>query len=107
MKIDLDTISVDELNNLKRKYKLSIGNIRFEFIGSELTLKSLNREDFTSLGIDVKTKIREIQDDIEYSDSSEVVEHTKESIREEFKKFCEKEKLPFEKGEKYLKLKLQ
>lgn len=107
VRVDLDSISLDDLNGLKKKYQRNKDNIRFEFTGSESLLKSLNQEDFTSLGIDVKTKSKEIQDSIEYSESNEVIEHTKESIKREFKIFCEKESLDFNAGVKYLNKKLQ
>lgn len=106
IKIDLDEITTDEIESLRRKYKNSDDNIRFEFKGSETLLKSLRKEDFTSLGISVQTKNREIEDDILYSESVEVVEHTASSIKEEFSKFCEKEKLSVEQGLKFLNKKI-
>jgi len=107
VQIDLDTINSDELLTLKKKYKGSESNVRFEFKGSENVLKSLKKEDFTSLGIDVKTKNKEIEDDIIFSESAEVVEHTGDSIIEEFKKCCEKENWNVEQGLKYLNKKLK
>ena len=107
LKIDLNTVSNDDLSVLKREYKNNNGNIRFEFIGSETQLKSLDKDEFNRLGIDVKTKLKEIIDDISYSESTEVVEHTKDSIVEAFKEFCEKEELNLEQGIIYLKKKLK
>jgi exonuclease SbcD len=106
VKIDLDVATAEDLTALKKKYKGNDNNIRFEFIGSESLLKSLKKEDFTSLGIDVKTKVKEIEADIEFSESEEVVEHTKDTIKDEFVKFCEKEGLDLNKGLKYLNKKL-
>lgn len=106
VQIDLDTIESDELLSLKRKYKGSDSNIRFEFKGSDNVLKSLKKEDFTSLGIDIKLKVKEIEDDIIFSESIEVIEHTGDSIIEEFKKCCEKENWNVEQGLKYLNKKL-
>lgn len=106
IKIDLDDTSNEELVRLKAKYKGSEDNIRFEFKGSENVLKSLKKEDFTSLGIDVKTKVKEVEDSIVFSESEEVIEHTKESIKEEFRKCCEKEGWSFEQGLKFLNKKL-
>ena len=102
VEIDLDNITGSELNVLRQQYSEVKDNIRFEFKGSEKVLKSLRKEDFTSLGIDVKTKVKEIESDIEYADSTEVIEHTKESIREEFEKFCKQESLNWEEGLKFL-----
>lgn len=107
IKIDIDNVTDDELNSLKRKYKNSNNNIRFEFIGSEDKLKSLKKDDFTSLGIDVKTSSKEIINDIEYIETAEIVEHNKETITEAFKDFCEKEGYSFEQGLNYLQKKLK
>jgi len=106
VKIDLDSVTTNDINDLKKKYKGSDNNIRFEVTGSENVLKSLRKEEFSSLGIELKTKVKEIQTDIEYSESAEVVEHTSASIKEVFEKFCEKELLDVEVGMKYLNKKL-
>jgi exonuclease SbcD len=107
VKIDLDSINKEELALLKKKYKGVDSNIRFEFVGSDSVLKSLKKEDFTSLGIDVKTKSKEIEDSLIYSETEEVKEHTSSSIKEEFEVFCKKEELSFEQGIKYLNIKLK
>lgn len=107
IKIDIDNVTDDELNSLKRKYKNSDSNVRFEFIGSEDKLKSLKKDDFTSLGIDIKTSSKEIINDIEYIETAEIVEHNKETITEAFKDFCEKEGYNFEQGLNYLQKKLK
>lgn len=104
--INLDEAKPDQIDKLKRQFKGNDNNIRFEFTGSEQALKSLKKEDFTALGIDVKTKNKEIQDDIEYSEGAEIVEHTSSSIKEEFRKFCEKEGLSVEQGLIYLNKKV-
>lgn len=106
VKVDLDSISTQELTDLRKKYKGNENNIRFEITGSENVLKSLRKEDFTSLGIDLKTKSKEVMSDIIFSDSAEVKEHTCETIKEEFVKFCEQENLDSKVGMKYLSKKL-
>ena len=107
VKVDLDTYSQDDLNTLKRKYGQSNDNVRFEFIGSDDVLKSIKKEDFTSLGIDIKTKSKEIVNDIEYIETVEIVEHNKDTILEAFKNFCEKENYSYEQGVSYLQKKLK
>lgn len=102
VQIDLDTVTGSQLVDFKKQYSGSNDNVRFEFIGSEKVLKSINKEDYTSIGIDIKTKVKEIVDDIQYAESTEVVEHTKESIKIEFEKFCTQENLKLETGLKYL-----
>jgi exonuclease SbcD len=102
VKVDLDLINGDELDALRRRYAGDDDNIRFEVTGREELIKSLHREDFSSIGIDLKTVVREIQNDIEYSEHQEIHEHTKESIREEFQSYCEREKYSLDEGLKYL-----
>ena len=103
-------INVDDpelnLSSLKSLYGKSDDNIRIEFCGSENVLKSIKKEDFTYAGIDVKMKVKEIEDDIEFIEGAEVKEHTKTSLVEEFKAFCEKENLNYEKGLEFLNKKL-
>ena len=57
---------------------------------------------FTDCGIDIKTKIKEITDSIELTESDEVVSFDSSNIVEEFEKFCEEQKLDVETGMKYL-----
>jgi hypothetical protein len=102
IEIDLDTTSFEELDKLKRIHTNSDKNIRFEISGPENALKSLKQEDFTVLGIDLKTKSKEIENDIKYSLECEVKEHTASTIKEDFIIFCEENKLDLEKGLKYL-----
>lgn len=104
--IDLETNSREDIDLLRRQYQDSKDNIRFEFIGSETALKSIKKEELIAYGIDVKTKVKEIQDDIIFAETEEVVEHTKSSLLEEFEKFCVKEELNFETGVKFLNCRL-
>lgn len=107
VKVDLDNCSQDDLNVLKQKWGRSNNNIRFEFSGSEDMLKSLKKDDFISIGIDIKTKSKEIINDIEYVETAEIVEHNKDTILEAFKNFCEKENYNYEQGVGYLQKKLK
>ena len=104
--IDLEKTDDEAMNKYKRTYKGMDANVRFEFLGPESMLKAIKKEDFNVLGIDVKTKVKEIEDDIVFSETAEIIEHTKETIKEEFKKFCDKEKLDEAVGSKYLNKKL-
>jgi exonuclease SbcD len=104
--IDVDETSNKELADLRKKYSKDDNNIRFELKGSENILKSIKKDDFVSLGIDVKIKTKEIEANLEnYSD--EVVEHNSSTIKEAFDIFCEKEKLNKDLGIKYLNKKLK
>jgi len=106
VKIDLEQLEDGELTLLAKKYQNSSDNIRFEITGPENSLKSLCKEDFTSIGIDIKTKCKEIEDDIIFAESEDIKEHTKDSIKEEFSEFCVKENLNHAQGFKYLIKKL-
>lgn len=104
--IDLETNSWEDVTLLTKTYKDNSNNVRFEFKGPENLLKSINKEEFTSIGIDVKTKIKEIDQDIEFAETEEVVELNAASIYELFDKFCEQENIDKTVGIKYLNNKL-
>lgn len=106
IKIDLDTISNQELAVLTKENTGTDNFVRFEISGAENKLKSLKKDVFTDCGIDVKTKIKEITDSIELTESDEVVSFDSSNIIEEFEKFCEEQKLDVETGMKYLNKKL-
>lgn len=107
IQIDLDEVNVKDISQFKQRYANSDKNIRFELKGSENLLKSIKKEDFTALGIDIKTKVKEIENDIVFSESTEVVEHTQSTIIDEFVKFCEQENLNVEIGLKFLNKKFK
>ncbi len=99
IKIDIDIDSQeDELVRLTKKYKNNDDNIRFEISGSENKLKSFKKENITSVGIDVKTKIKEIQDDVLFIEKEEIKKYNKSSIKGYFAEFCEEEGLSEEEG---------
>ena len=106
VKIDLDSIDNKELARLTKDNSDSEDNIRFEFIGSENKLKSLKKELFTANGIEVATKVKEIEDSLEFIEGDEVISFTTSNIMEEFTAFCEKEELKEEDGKSYLTKKL-
>ncbi len=104
VKIDLDTVTKQEVNQIKVDYAQNPHNIRFEFTGSEEKVKSLNKEEFTSLGIDVTRKDKEI-DAVENVD--EHVQFTQDSIKVEFKSWCKTEGKNHKIGSKYINRKLK
>ena len=103
--IDLDKISKKDLSNLTREYSNSEKFVRFEFIGDSELVRSINKEELISLGIDVKIKVKEIEQTIEYA-NEEVKKYNQNSIIEEFKKFCTEKEKDFEKGVTFLSKKL-
>lgn len=99
--VDIDT-DKEKLLSLTNKYKGSDDNVRFEIIGSENALKALRKEDITSCGIGIVTKIKEIQDDILFVENEEIKEYNASTIKDAFAEFCEKENLSNEEGLKFL-----
>ena len=102
VKIDLDTISKNELNALIAENSVFVDstNIRFSFTGNESKLKSINKESIRSLGIDVKVinKDIEVVDDF---DQITIVRYNNDSILEELNVFCEDNNLDFETAKNY------
>jgi exonuclease SbcD len=98
---EIDSITQDSIKHLKE----SKDNIRFEFTGSHAKLKSIDKELYTSLGIDVKIKTKEIEE-VETEKYQEVKQFSIEDIKNEFKDFCKQESISFEVGLKYLSKKL-
>lgn len=105
IKIDLDKISKKDLNKLITSHGGSDDNIRFKFIGSEEKIKSIKKEEFSVAGIDVLCDIK----DIEYEGIGEIehVELTKETIKDEFKDWCEKKEKDYDIGIKYINKKFK
>jgi hypothetical protein len=88
-----------------KKYADSDKNIRFEICGSADKVKSLDKEAISAMGIDVKIKVNEIEDTIQYA-KEEVKNYTKDNIVEEFQLFCEEKEIDFEKGMQHLNKKI-
>jgi len=106
VKVDLDEVDIKTLNGLKKKYANSDNNIRFKIVGSEEKIKSIKKDDYSSLGIDIKTELTET----EFSEPELCVDNivlTNEKIIEEFKLWCEKESKDCDEGLKYLNKKLK
>lgn len=92
--IDFDQTNRATLDLMIKEYANAAKFVRFEFTGSADRVKAIDKEELTALGIDVKIKVKEVEQTIEFA-TEEVKEYTKDSIVEEFAKFCE------EKGHKY------
>jgi len=112
IKIDLDRVSKQELNDIKKDgatlIKDSGANIRFKFEGSEDKVKAIKQEEFTVFGIDVKKEHKTIIKSIEKAETGEIVIYTERTILEKFDKFCEEEEYDnVEYGRKCLTQKLK
>ncbi len=77
--------------------------VKAKFSGTEAEIKSIDKDSLTRLGVKVQTKIKEIEDSVEYSKSEEIKEYDKVSLIEAFKDFCGEEGIDFEFGLKFLK----
>jgi hypothetical protein len=102
IKIDIDKVDNKELDRLMRENANSDNNVCFEFLGSENKLKSIKKDLFTANGIEVRTKIKEIQTSMELAETDEVISFNKANIEEEFELFCEENELNLEDGKPYL-----
>ena len=102
IKFDLDNDDYLKIINSKELYDTVNNNIRFTVKGSENKLKTINKEEFLSAGIDIKLINKEVEETLIIAEQ-EIVELNSSIIKEEFEKFCEKENLNTEDGLKYLK----
>lgn len=106
VKINLDEIKKSELDDLMKEYSNSNANIRFEVLGSESKVKSIKKDNFYAVGIDIKTKVKEVEDSLVYAENEEIISFNKTSLIEEFEECCEENDWEFETGNKYLERKL-
>jgi len=104
--IDFDNLTKADLESLVKEHANANQFVRFEFTGASEKVKSINKEELSALGIDVKIKVKEIEDTIQYADA-EIKEYTKTSIVTEFADFCEEKGKNFEEGLPYLTNKLK
>ena len=103
--IDLNETSIQSIKELIKNDKNSSNVVRFEFIGEESKLKSLDKSIFKDTGIDVKLKYDKKYDfndsNLEMPKITEVF--TKKDIEEDFKSFCDKKDYDHNYGKTLLK----
>lgn len=102
--IDLSIMTKKQIDKIIQN-AISKGSpyIKAKFIGTEAEVKSIDKDELNRLGVKVQTKIKEIEDSVEYSESEEIREYDIVSLTEALQEFCEQENLNFEEGVKYLK----
>lgn len=99
VKVTIDVDTMDDKEIAKIKKRLVAGDIhpRIEFVGAENKVKAINKSKFTELGIDVKTKIKEIE-----VNTNQVVhdfkKFKKEDIVKHFEEFCTENQYSYEEG---------
>lgn len=102
VKIDLNKQTSSDIDKLiKQHSKSETDNVRFEISGDEKLVKSIKKDKFNSFGIEVVTKVKEIEDNLEIEDN-EIVTFNNTSILDEFDVFCEENELNKEDGLKIL-----
>lgn len=105
--IDIDSFDKKKEQEFLQKYSKSENYIRFEFVGNSSKISSLDKVKFESVGIDVKTKNKEIEETVNVAEYDEFINYDNKSLLIEFKEFCDiSELIDIEIGEDYLKQKL-
>jgi DNA repair exonuclease SbcCD nuclease subunit len=107
--VNVDNFTKDKEQELLKKYSNHNDNIRFEFIGDPSKIKSLDKMKFETVGIDVVTKNKEVEETVNVAEHDKFVTFDDKMILEqEFPEFCEKNELTdIEIGTNYLKQKLE
>jgi len=105
--IDLQKTSVEELYTLVDEFSEYDRSVKFQILGNEVKLKSLNKNRIVGKGIKVETKSVEIEDSVRFSENNEMVQYTESNIIDEFAEFCELNDLDFQEGVIFLNKKLK
>ena len=103
LKLDINDMSHKEIEELAKEHSTSSDRIRFEFLGDTSSLKSIDKVGIESLGIEVKTKSKEIEDTIKFVEEEDMVTLNKDSIMEEFKGYCKEFGKDYKRGSKFIK----
>ena len=103
--IDLNTTTLKQVDKIVKMFKDENPDnlLRVEFKGNQDELKSIDKKVYTELGIDVKMKIKEIENTSEELKTSKIEALTNSDIVDKFKVFCEQNDYSYEKGLTILK----
>lgn len=91
--IDVTQVTEKELEEFRDEYKDSEDNIRFEFVGDSDALSAIDKNKYSAVGIDVKFKSNESEEALAQAENEEFVSFDAESLKEEFKSFCDENKI--------------
>lgn len=101
--IDLNETSIQSVKELIKAEQNSLKVVRFEFIGDESKLKTLDKSLFNGTGIDVKLKFDKKYDFNEDHIMPTVIErYGQDDIETEFKNFCNNKGYDYEFGKTLL-----
>jgi len=90
VKINLNTITNEELDKKFKEHKDSEDNIRFKFSGTKEKLAALDRPKYAKVGIDIKTEQDDPTVDIDYAELIDFTGFDKSKILDEWDDFQEK-----------------
>lgn len=101
--INMDEMTFKQADKVIKKFKEENNDsfVRVEIKGSEDIIKSIDKKEYQSLGIDVKIKINEIENT--ESETEEVKALTNTDIVDKFKLFCEQNEYDYKEGVEILK----
>lgn len=98
--IDLQTITSKQADKLIKSFKKENEDafIRVEFKGNQDELKAIDKKVYQELGIDVKLKATEVEDNSNEVETSEVKALTNSDIIKKFKDFCNQNEYDYREG---------
>lgn len=98
--IDLQTITSKQVDKLIKSFKKENEDafIRVEFKGNQDELKAIDKKVYQELGIDVKLKATEVEDNSNEVETSEVKALTNSDIIKKFKDFCNQNEYDYREG---------
>ena len=98
--IDVNKATKNDIEELKKEHTGSDDNSRFVFEGDKENLAKIDKNEFKSIGIDVKTE--EVAIDVVDYDDKQVTTFDDEAILEEWKDFTKEDKDNQERGLNYI-----
>ena len=101
--IDVNKVSNQSIKEFIELYRNGDSTIRFEFIGDESKLKSLDKEQFKDTGIDVKIVYSKSYDVTSKEVPKIIEKYDKSLVEDSFKAFCIEKGYDEEYGLKYLR----
>lgn len=98
--IDLQTTTSKQVDKLIKSFKKENEDafIRVEFKGNQDELKAIDKKVYQELGIDVKLKATEVEDNSNEVETSEVKALTNSDIIKKFKDFCNQNEYDYREG---------
>jgi exonuclease SbcD len=96
--LNIDELTVEDIKELITIHSDSEDTVRFEFIGEETKLRSLDKEQFQGTGIDVKIKYQKKYQEKDVEKPVLIKKFEKNQIEDLFKEFCEERDYSYSEG---------